>query len=221
MRHLFVSCTALFGLSYAVAITTLLQRDSLQWLVSTHMVLGVATTIVLACVFISLAVFAGRRLNPEQRRSVRGLGWGLLCGYLALSGSAALPQAAHLLTLAVTLLWLNCVPLLWIRHGFDLYHQAAGTEEGMATIARLAAEHGITPREREVMELIVQGKSNKEIEERLFISFSTVKNHAYSLYRKMGVKSRAQLIHLVMVATSRSDAEAADGGPGTPPASGP
>jgi LuxR family transcriptional regulator of spore coat protein len=84
-------------------------------------------------------------------------------------------------------------------------------------IARLAHEHGVTDREREVMELIVQGRSNKEIEGELFISFSTVKNHAYSLYRKLGVKSRAQLIHLVMVAASRS-AEAV--GPEAGPAGG-
>ena len=48
------------------------------------------------------------------------------------------------------------------------------------------------------MALLVKGKSNKEIEFLLSISFSTVKNHVYNLYRKIGVTSRAQLIHLVM-----------------------
>ena len=37
-----------------------------------------------------------------------------------------------------------------------------------------------------------------EIESLLYISRSTVKNHIYNLYQKMGVKSRVQLIHLVM-----------------------
>jgi DNA-binding CsgD family transcriptional regulator len=56
----------------------------------------------------------------------------------------------------------------------------------------------ITKREREVMDLLFQGKSYKEIEDLLCISLGTVKNHAYNLYRKVGVNSRAQLIHLAI-----------------------
>jgi len=44
----------------------------------------------------------------------------------------------------------------------------------------------------------LQGKSNKEIEHQLFISPHTVKNHIYSLYQKAGVKSRGQLVHLLL-----------------------
>ena len=58
-------------------------------------------------------------------------------------------------------------------------------------------KHGISKREQEVAELILQGKSNKEIEKKLFISIHTVKNHVYNLYQKLGVKSRAQFIHLI------------------------
>jgi DNA-binding CsgD family transcriptional regulator len=199
LYRVFIAFATVFGLSYVVGITLLLQSGGFRWLVSTHMALGLAMTAVVVAVFISLATCRSRELSEDQRRSVRRLGWCLLWGHLALAGSAALPQAAHLFSLAAALLWLNCVPLLWLRSGFDLYNQAPGKEEGAAAIARLAQEHGITQREREVMELIVRGKSNKEIEEQLYISFSTVKNHAYSLYRKLGVKSRAQLIHLVMV----------------------
>jgi DNA-binding CsgD family transcriptional regulator len=214
LRRGFVALATIFGLSYVVGITLLVQSGGLRWLVRTHMALGLAMTAVLVTVFIGLATCRSRQLSEDQRRSVRLLGWGLLGGHLAFAGSVALPPAAHLFSMAAAMLWLNCVPLLWLLIGFGLYHRASESEAGVAAVARLAQEHGITQREREVMELIVQGKSNKEIEERLFISFSTVKNHAYSLYRKLGVKSRAQLIHLVMVSASRS-AEVAgpEGGP--------
>ena len=43
---------------------------------------------------------------------------------------------------------------------------------------------------------IMAGKSNKEIEASLHIAFNTVKNHVYSIFRKTGVNSRAQLILL-------------------------
>ena len=47
------------------------------------------------------------------------------------------------------------------------------------------------------MELILAGKSNKEIEDKLYISSSTVKNHVYNIYRKLNVKSRSQLSHFI------------------------
>ena len=43
--------------------------------------------------------------------------------------------------------------------------------------------------------LILDGKSNKEIEDSLFISYHTVKNHVYKLYQKLGVKTRFELVH--------------------------
>lgn len=194
-RYAFSAGAMAIGASYVVGLTVLLQNGGMLWLVMTHMALGFAMTAVLIAVFLGLATCRARELTEEQRRSVRLLGSGLLLGHVALAGSVALPQAAHLPVLAGALLWLNCVPLLWLRGACDgkkLY--------GNAAIAVLARQHGITRREREVMELIAQGKSNKEIEEQLCISFSTVKNHAYSLYRKLGVSSRAQLIHLVVTA---------------------
>ena len=57
-------------------------------------------------------------------------------------------------------------------------------EEGPAT--------PLTEREREVLTLIASGATNKEIAERLFLSPHTVKEHASSLYRKLGVKNRAE-----------------------------
>ena len=47
-------------------------------------------------------------------------------------------------------------------------------------------------REREVLVLIASGATNREIAERLYLSPHTVKEHASSLYRKLGVKNRAE-----------------------------
>lgn len=199
LRRAFIAGAAAFGVCYAVGLTLLLNGGDFRWLVGTHMALGLAMTVALVVAFLGLAACRGRELTADQGRSVRRLGWGLLIGHLALSGSVALPEAAHLPVLAAALLWLNCVPLLWLHTGFDRYFAEPGAAApGESTLAALVRKHGITPREREVMELIAQGRSNKEIEERLCISFSTVKNHAYSLYRKLGVGSRAELIHLVL-----------------------
>lgn len=56
-------------------------------------------------------------------------------------------------------------------------------------------EHGkLTPREREVLELISQGIENVEIAERLDLAEQTVRNYASSIYEKIGVNSRAQAV---------------------------
>jgi DNA-binding CsgD family transcriptional regulator len=194
---LFAAGVALFGLSYAVGITLVLKDSAWTWLLRTHAALCTMMTIVIVVVFSGLVFGRHRQLVEDQKKSVRRLGWYLLCGHLVLAGSIALSGSAHLIAAAAALLWLNCVPLIWLRGGFRLYHRAPTKEDG-ETISSLAQEYDITQREREVMELIVQGKSNKEIEDQLCISFSTVKNHVYNLYRKLNVNSRTQLMHMFM-----------------------
>ncbi len=53
---------------------------------------------------------------------------------------------------------------------------------------------GLTTREQEVLHLLVQGLSNAEIAEKLFLSLSTVKTHVSNLFVKMGVKNRTQAL---------------------------
>ena len=50
----------------------------------------------------------------------------------------------------------------------------------------------LSPREVEVLELIVRGQSNKEIARELSISLSTVKNHVHRIITKLGVSDRVQ-----------------------------
>jgi DNA-binding NarL/FixJ family response regulator len=50
----------------------------------------------------------------------------------------------------------------------------------------------LSDREREVLALIASGATNREIAERLYLSPHTVKEHASALYRKLGVKNRAE-----------------------------
>ncbi|AAM24882.1 MAG: Response regulators consisting of a CheY-like receiver domain and a HTH DNA-binding domain [Caldanaerobacter subterraneus] len=50
----------------------------------------------------------------------------------------------------------------------------------------------LTPREIEILKLLSQGYSNKEIAQKLFLSEKTVKNHVYNIFRKLGVKDRTQ-----------------------------
>ncbi|MNI60759.1 Transcriptional regulatory protein DegU [compost metagenome] len=66
-----------------------------------------------------------------------------------------------------------------------------------AALTRYKEEWGISPREEEVLELIVDGKTNKEIASALFISEHTVKNHLSRIFNKMNVTDRSQIIALI------------------------
>jgi two-component system response regulator DesR len=52
----------------------------------------------------------------------------------------------------------------------------------------------LTDREREVLDLIAGGSTNREIAEALFLSPHTVKEHTSSLYRKLSVRNRAEAV---------------------------
>ncbi|CAM3363131.1 helix-turn-helix transcriptional regulator [Marinicrinis lubricantis] len=56
----------------------------------------------------------------------------------------------------------------------------------------------LSPREKEVLQWIAKGKNNKDIAEALFISENTVKNHITSIFNKMGVTDRIQLMTIVL-----------------------
>ena len=81
-------------------------------------------------------------------------------------------------------------------------------------------QKGLSNREAEVAELVSKGLSNKEVANQLFVTEKTVKFHLTNIYKKMSVKSRAQLIvwclpHLGFIeseaqqaATARAEAQA-------------
>lgn len=50
----------------------------------------------------------------------------------------------------------------------------------------------LTPREQEILQLIAQGGSNREIAQQLYISEKTVKNHITSLLSRLGLRDRTQ-----------------------------
>ena len=54
---------------------------------------------------------------------------------------------------------------------------------------------GITAAETRVAELVAAGRSNREVAGELFMSPKTVEAHLSRIYRKLGVRSRAELAH--------------------------
>lgn len=69
-----------------------------------------------------------------------------------------------------------------------------------ATALAPAAPPGetLSKREREILRLVANGMSNREIAERLFLSHYTVETHVKRIYRKLAVSSRAMAVRTAM-----------------------
>ncbi len=52
----------------------------------------------------------------------------------------------------------------------------------------------LSRREREVLDMVASGATNREIAQRLYLSAHTVKEHTSALYRKLGVRNRAEAV---------------------------
>jgi two-component system response regulator DesR len=115
-----------------------------------------------------------RETSPETRvLLISGVGW--------ISPQAARTAGAH-----------GFVSKDWSADEVAMAVRMVG--KGMTVFGRRedAPETPLSGREREVLGLIATGATNKEIAERLFLSPHTVKEHASALYRKLGVKNRAE-----------------------------
>jgi len=112
---------------------------------------------------------------------------------LAAGAGQVVPSRASVRLVSGRWLTLHAAPLRAGGTGPD----AVAVTLAPATPAELEplrlALHGLTPREREVAQLLARGASNEEIARALWISRYTVKDHAKAVYAKLGVGGRAEL----------------------------
>jgi DNA-binding CsgD family transcriptional regulator len=73
----------------------------------------------------------------------------------------------------------------------------------MGTVTMAGAVSELTPREREVAQLIADGASNKEAGRRLGISPRTVELHRAHVMEKLGARNAADLVRIVLSSSSR------------------
>jgi len=71
-------------------------------------------------------------------------------------------------------------------------HPAHGNSTLVTDPAEPAIE--LSPREQEVLQLLAQGHTNREIAEQLFVSTNTVKTHTSNIYHKLDVQRRTQAV---------------------------
>jgi DNA-binding CsgD family transcriptional regulator len=79
----------------------------------------------------------------------------------------------------------------------DVKRLSLGNEVNKSTLTEKLNHYSLTPREQEVVSLLIAGYSYKKIGEDLFISMPTVKTHVSNIYKKTKSKNKVELINLL------------------------
>ncbi|MEM1054408.1 MAG: response regulator transcription factor [Bacteroidota bacterium] len=85
----------------------------------------------------------------------------------------------------------------WLSRRISAFYVRQHRDDRAAASRRTEAERRLAPlsgREREVLMLVAEGLDNGTLASRLFISESTAKKHVHSLYEKLELQTRAQLV---------------------------
>ena len=129
--------------------------------------------------------------------------WGDVLGtalFLVLGGA---PMALIMVTAVFFVGAMGVLFLLYQR----MYGAVAGTGEPIQperdTLGEFCVAHGLSAREREVLPLLVAGKTNAEIASELFVTESTVKYHVRNIRQKTACETRLEVADLYIKSTAR------------------
>jgi DNA-binding CsgD family transcriptional regulator len=187
----------------------LLQRKTSDYLIVDTLMLG-------ACGIFDLFWWSilGEMLdysdNPTQ---IFGIGlsanvFGVLCGgALGMAVTSIELPGAEVAVIALTVVCVTLVMLPPLNHQLVLLlkshvylaaYDNMGQSQQTEIVRQIKTLDPLTAREQEVLQLILSGKSNREIAGTLSISENTVKTHARSIFSKYDVSSRAELISTLL-----------------------
>lgn len=182
-------------------LSAVLIRDNINTLKNYLIYLDIVANVVILSSVLFVLLFSTIRRNHKKQK--------LIDGFLALYGfsygimltTIVLKNSFYLLfyfSYGVSFLILNLLPLIFLKRLLGRVEIQETLNISDKEYGHIYEKYGITNREKEIIQLIFAGKSNKENGEILFISEKTVKYHIYNIYRKLNIKNRIELINLFM-----------------------
>lgn len=162
-----------------------------------------------ACLDMLVMLVATDMAFKTRRPAALVLGCAMIASRMGSLGGRALysvviegaPDAAPNIVLWSILAVVLCVLLVFSQSDLHaLYRTQPVAPHGQTLEDRcqaLASAAGLTPREREILALLAQGRSAPYISQELSITTGTVKNHVSNIYRKVDVGDRQGLLNLL------------------------
>ncbi len=137
----------------------------------------------------------GERLKAELPNSIYTKNYLLKIRYHANEESTSFPTWGYFL---IGLLSLGILSLLFLlrqsrSHIAQLEHQVSQVSAPIEPAEKpFSPDDVLTQKESEILKLICEGKSNKEIASALFVELSTIKTHINKIYSKIGASNRKE-----------------------------
>jgi len=200
-NYLFIAWISFFSSASILGMYIFYSQSDQRWFYVIHEAWIMSMIIIILLTLILHLISSNKIIEPDARKLKLSFIYIFLFGYTGFSLSQINFYFFHtdIETYdSLILLFINFCPYLWIRLFYIKYRQGSESKNiNLILIDKLAKEFNLTSREKDVVELIMKGKTNNEIESALFISFNTVKNHIYNVFKKMGVNSRSQLLYFI------------------------
>ena len=176
---------------------------------------GLVASICIAAAYITYELSVLLMLSSHARRTKRsrlvvfsfghaashlGMALGVFLGMGATAAGGLSSQAVQTTTAAVGLLVLVAAMFMFsdidtpLVSSRDPGAAADATSRRAETCDKLATTYNLSPREREVLALLLEGRNLPAIQEILCLSESTVKTHKRHVYEKIGVHSQQELL---------------------------
>jgi DNA-binding CsgD family transcriptional regulator len=147
-------------------------------------------------ILITYFLFHKRQEDPLKRKMISS---GLVFYFYILIDTFLINQMIYLkgfysffiwMSMGINLFWivfLNGLAAVIIRTCRESFSEGAGADEDFIR------KYNLTSREAGIVSQVINGKSNKEIAESIFLSIKTIKNHIYKIFQKTGVRNRLEL----------------------------
>jgi DNA-binding CsgD family transcriptional regulator len=172
--------------------------DTSSWII---FIFNTVNHAILFLVIFQLFRQSKKKFEPDMQRAARMFGFLYFLGFVLHYAFLNLSSKTYLFFCygyPYVEFLMHLPPLLYLYFFFKKYYQTHPLQPvNGAELSKFLSRFGISKRELEIIILILKGKSNRDIEDELFISIKTVKTHIYNIYRKLGVKNRWQLFNLV------------------------
>ncbi len=193
----FWGCNILLFALYLAGLTIYLGGGDRQWLKALLPITDGSATFYLVAILLAGLFRAAAIKERPQRRFLLFLCSYYLFFFLFYYFGNVLRIGQNLPIIIGTLAYNMPIVLLLTRQLRTNFPPLPDQAPGRTVAPDRLAESGMSRREQEIVSLVLQGRSNREIEALLFISRRTVENHVYKIYRKLGVKNRLQLSRLL------------------------
>ncbi|NIM12388.1 MAG: hypothetical protein GTO45_09760 [Candidatus Aminicenantes bacterium] len=191
---------AIMCLGFAMGIKFLMETKDAKLINIIYLLSLVAIIIILTLTFIKILFFTRKLADKDKQKAIKTFGFIYLFCFVCYVVTLIYfsdPYSGSFLE-HFLLFSLNLPPLFYLKGFLKKYYLDHPVQmDKEPNWESIFSEYKISNREGEIMRLLFAGKSNKDIEEELFISIKTVKNHIFHIYQKLKVKNRIQFINLI------------------------